>query len=148
MNKRGNSIGARIAALTKFDEGIPPDFDIIQAKTGVSKSGYYKLRSKAISRGWSSGLIIEVEYVDDTSRLGRPKTSIATALFIIEIITKNSITRAWSCARITAKVTGTPGRQAVSASTVYRIFTENGYSIFKRIVKPGLTKEAKDARLT
>jgi len=48
---RGNSVGARITALTKFDEGKPPDFDVILAKTSVSKSGYYKLRSKAISRG-------------------------------------------------------------------------------------------------
>jgi hypothetical protein len=48
---RGNSVGARITALIKFDEGKPPDFDVILAKTSVSKSGYYKLRSKAISRG-------------------------------------------------------------------------------------------------
>lgn len=146
-NKRGNSVGARITAFTKFDEGIPPDFDVIQAKTGVFKSGCYKLRSKAISRGWTPGSIVEVEHVDDAPRSGRPKTSTATALFIVETMTKNFTTRGWSCARIAAEVTGTLGRQAISASTVYRVLTENGYSVFKRTVKLGLTKEAKDARL-
>jgi hypothetical protein len=28
--------------------------------------------------------------------------------------------------------TGTPGRQPVSASTVYRVLTENGYGVFKK----------------
>jgi len=90
---RGNSIGVQIAALTKFDEGEPPDFDAILAKTGVSKSGYYKLRSKAISRGWIPGTVIEVEHINNAPRSGRPKTSIATALFTIQIMTKNSTTR-------------------------------------------------------
>lgn len=98
-NKRGNSIGARISALTKFDEGMPPDFDAILTKTGVSKSSCYKLRTKAISRGWVPGIIVEVEHVNDAPRTGRPKTSTATALSIIEIMTKNSTTRGWSCAR-------------------------------------------------
>jgi transposase len=144
---RGNSVGARITALTKFDEGKPPDFDAILAKTGVSKSGCYKLRSKAVSRGWIPGTVVEVEHIDDTPRSGRIKTSTATALFIIQTMTKNSTTRGWSCARIAAEVTSTPGRQAVSASTVYRVLTENGYGVFKRTVKPGLTEAAKRARL-
>jgi hypothetical protein len=146
-NKRGNSIGSRISALTKFDEGTPLNFDVILTKTGVFKSGCYKLRSKAISRGWTPGLVVEVEHVDDVPRTGRLKTSIATALFIIEIMTKNFTTRGWSCARITAEVTGTPGRQEVSVSTVYRVLTEHGYGVFKRTVKPRLTDEAKKARL-
>jgi hypothetical protein len=63
-------------------------------------------------------------------------------------MTKNFTTRGWSCARIATKVTGTPGRQEVSTSTVYRVFTENGYGVFKRTVKPRLMDEAKKARLT
>jgi hypothetical protein len=45
----GNSIGARIIALTKFDKGVL--HEEITLKTGVSRSSLYKLRSKAISRG-------------------------------------------------------------------------------------------------
>src|SRR5271169_949042 len=49
--KKGyNSIGARIQALTKFEDGVP--HEKITAQTGVSRSSCYKLRSKAISRGW------------------------------------------------------------------------------------------------
>lgn len=147
-NKRGNSIGSRISTLTKSDKGTPPNFDVILTKTGVSKSSYYKLRTKAISRGWIPGLVVKVEYIDDTPRTGRPKISITIALFIIEIMTKNSTTRGWSCARIVAEVTGTPGRQPVSASTIYKVLSEHGYGVFKRTVKPGLTDEAKKARLT
>jgi Transposase len=146
--KRGNSVGAQMLALSMFDEQSPvPDFDAIQLRTGVSKSSVYKLRTKAISRGWMLGDIVEPEHVDDAPRLGRPKTSTATALFIIETMTKNSTTRGWSCACIAAEVTRTPGRQLVSPSTVYRVLTENGYGVFKRTVKPGLTEEAKKARL-
>lgn len=93
------------------------------------------------------GTLVEVEHADDAPRPGRPKPSTATALFIIEIMTRNSTTRGWSCAYIAAEVTGTPGRQPVFASTVYRVHTENGYGVFKRTVKLGLTEEQKKARL-
>lgn len=85
--------------------------------------------------------------MDDALRPRRPKTSTATALFIIETMTKKSTTRGWSCARIAAEVSSTPRRQPISQSTVYRVLTENGYSVFKRTVKPGLSNEMKMARL-
>jgi hypothetical protein len=62
-------------------------------------------------------------------------------------MTKNSITRGWSCARIVIKVTGILGHQAVFTSTVYKVLTKHDYSVFKWIVKPGLTDKAKKARL-
>ncbi len=68
-------------------------------------------------------------------------------MFIIEVVTRNSTTRGWSCARIAQEVSGTPGRQPVSASIVYRVLKENGYSVFKRTVKPGLREEDKVACL-
>jgi hypothetical protein len=46
---RGNSIRARVQALTLFELRVP--HEKITAQTGVSRSGLYKLRSKAISRG-------------------------------------------------------------------------------------------------
>ena len=74
---RGNLTGERITALAKFVEGRPPGFDAILTKTGVSKSGYYKLRSKAVSRGWMPGTVVEVEHVENAPRSGCPKTSTA-----------------------------------------------------------------------
>jgi hypothetical protein len=87
------------------------------------------------------GDIVKPEHVDDASRSRRPKTSTATALFIIEIMTRNPITRGWFTGRIAAEVTRTLSWQKVSASTVYKVLKENGYSVFKRTVKSGLTKE-------
>ena len=91
--KRGNIVGARMLALSLFDAVIVPDFVVITSKTRVSRSSVYKLRSKAISRGWMPGTIVEPEHVDDAPRSGRPKTSTAISLLIINTITKNSIIR-------------------------------------------------------
>jgi hypothetical protein len=88
---RGNSIGARVQALTLFELQVP--HEKITAQTGVSRSGLYKLRSKAISRGWDPSGILETWHVDDAPCPGRPKISIALALFIIKTMTKNSTTR-------------------------------------------------------
>ena len=49
-------------------------------------------RTKAVSRGWREGELVETWHIDDTSHSGRSKTSAATALFIIQTITKNSTT--------------------------------------------------------
>jgi hypothetical protein len=65
----------------------------------------YKLRAKAVSRRWDlDGGILETWYVDDAPHPKRPKTSTATALFIIETITKNSTIRGWLYTKIAAKV--------------------------------------------
>jgi Transposase/DDE superfamily endonuclease len=85
--------------------------------------------------------------VDDAPRLGRPPISTATAKFIIKTMTRNSTTRGWSCARIASEVSNTPGWKPVSASTVYRTLTSEGYGVFKRTVKPGLTTEQMAERL-
>jgi hypothetical protein len=61
---------------------------------------------------------VELFYVDDAPRSGRPKTFIATALFIIETMTKNSVTRGWLSARIAAEVLNTPG---VTAKTKLKL---------------------------
>jgi hypothetical protein len=102
----------------------PPGFEAIRVKTDVIRSSIYKLRSKAISRGWIPDELVEPEHVNDAPRSGRPTTSTVAALFIIETMAKTSTTRGWSCARIAAEVTGRPRRQLVSAGTVYRVLTE------------------------
>ena len=58
MNKRGNSTRTRTSAPAKPDKGTPPDPDPTQTKTDISKSGYYKFRSKTISRDWTLDSII------------------------------------------------------------------------------------------
>jgi hypothetical protein len=114
---QGNSIGARVQALTLFELGA--QHKKITAQTGISRSSPYKLRSKAISRGWGPSGILETWHIDDAPRSERPKISIALSLFIIETMTKNSTTRGWSCWRIAAEVSNTPSWQPVSRSTVY-----------------------------
>jgi len=90
-----NSIGARVQALTLFELQVP--HEKITAQTGVSRSSLYKLRSKAISRGWDPLGILETWHIDDAPRSRRPKISTALSLFIIETMTKNLTTRGWPC---------------------------------------------------
>jgi hypothetical protein len=143
--KRGNTVGARSLALSLWDDGL--DHAKVTAKTGFTRSGLYKLREKAVSRGWRTGEIVEIWHVDDAPRPGRAKISTALVEHIIQIVTKNSTTRQWSCARIAAEVTATPGWQPISASTVYRVLTADSYGVFKRTVKPGLKEADKQRRL-
>jgi hypothetical protein len=85
--------------------------------------------------------------VDNTSHKGRPPLSTVLIKFVIETMTKNSTIRAWSYIRIAAKVSNTPGWQPVSASIVYRVLKQEGYSVYKKTIKPGLIKEQIEARL-
>src|SRR6266536_4636084 len=58
-----HTIGARITALTMFTLGYK-EADYKEA-TGVSQSRVYKIRSKAKSRGWMPGKVVQVEHIDD-----------------------------------------------------------------------------------
>ena len=84
---------------------------------------------------------------EDGARSRRPKTSQDLVDSVLQTVTRNSTTRSWSCARIASEVSNTPGWKPVSASTVYQTLTSEGYSVFKRTVKPGLTKEQMAERL-
>ena len=66
-----------------------------------------------------------------------------TVDLIISIMTKNSTTRAWSCARISQEAA--KSSIMVSLSSVYRILKDNNYSSCKQTVKPGLTLDMKKA---
>jgi transposase len=138
-----HSIGTRMLALTRKRDGVPIHF--ITQELGMSKSALYKVQEKAISRGWSpdpiNKQVVEPHHVDDTPRSGRPRTSTTTAEFILKTMLKNSTTRGWSCNRIASEVSGTPGWQPVSPSTVYRVLKEHSYRVYKRTIKLGLTKE-------
>ena len=119
----------------------------VTAKTGVAQSSLYKIRAKACSRGWAPHKILETWHVDDAPHTGRPPISTALVKFIVQTMAKNSTTQGWSCERIAAEVSNTPSWQSVSTSTVYRALKQEGYGVFKKTVKPGLTIEQMEARL-
>jgi hypothetical protein len=116
-----HSIGARIQAVTFLELNIP--YLEITAKTGISKAQLYKLRDKAISRGWDPKVsgIVEVHHVEDATRSGRLKTSQNVIDLILKTVTQNSTTRGWSCIRIAYKVSTIPRVPQVSGSTVWRV---------------------------
>jgi len=136
-------------ALTRKRDGVL--IHLITQELGMSKSAIYRVQEKAISRGWSPDPIdkqvVKPHHVDDAPRSGRPRTSTATAEFILKTMLRNSTTRSWSCNRIAAEVSGTPGWQPVSPSTIYQVLKEHGYRVYKRTVKPRLTKEQIEERL-
>ena len=102
------------------------------------------MRTKAIARGWVSG-VVEVSHVEDAPRTGRPKTSQAVIDLILKTVTQNSTTRGWSCAKIASTVS--TSIVTVSARTVWRVLRQNNNFSYKRTVKLGLKLEDKAARL-
>ena len=52
-----HTIGARIQALTLYELRV--GLEKIKQQTGVAKSSLYKLRTKAISRGWDPSRVLE-----------------------------------------------------------------------------------------
>jgi hypothetical protein len=81
----------------------------VTAKTGVIQSSLYKNRTKACSQGWAPHKVLETWHVDDTPYHKRPLIPTALVKFIVETMTKNSTTKRWSCERIAAEVSNTPG---------------------------------------
>ncbi len=147
QGKQQHSVGARIMAIALHDAGI--SYETIEAKTHVKKRTVYNLVDKARDRGWRPGQIVQVEHVDDKVRKGRPGLTESTKDKIIAIVTKNSTTRGWSCARIAqelAKDTAL-GPHYPSPSSVYRTLKERGYNVYRRTIKPGLNTAQKKARL-
>ena len=140
------SIGARIQAVTFLDLGIP-HLEITK-RTGISKVQIYKIRDKAISRGWDLQIsgVVEVFHVEDRARSGRPKTSQDLVDSVLQTVTRNSTTRGWLCTRIAFEVSSLSISQ-ISQRTVWRILREHQYFSYKRTVKPGLKLEDKVARL-
>ena len=68
--KKQNSVGARVTALSLFDCGF--EMDKITLRTSVSLSSVYKVRKKALERGWNVGENVETWHVDDAPRSSRP----------------------------------------------------------------------------
>jgi hypothetical protein len=85
-------------------------------------------------------MVLEPCHVDDAPRNGRLKVSHFVTSLIIQVVTKNSTTRGWPSLRIAQEVSSLlPGKQTVSASTVYRIGLlsnriESNFCIFDSII--------------
>jgi hypothetical protein len=116
-----HSIGARIQAITFLELGIP--HWEIKAKTKISKSQLYKLRNKAINRGWDPKVsgIVEVHHVEDAPRSGRPKVSQNVVDLILKTVTQNSTTRGWSCSQIAYEVSLALKESQAAESTVSEV---------------------------
>jgi hypothetical protein len=64
-----------------------------------------------------------------------------------DIVTKNLITRSWSCGSIAVKVATRLGvKKSLCAKSVYKVLKVKKYKSCKQTTKPGLTKEMKQAR--
>jgi hypothetical protein len=135
-------------ALTIMESNVPYHFII--ALTKISTSQLYKIRNKAIKRGYNpviSKLLLDA-YVTDKRKPGRPSILTLDLIQMVEdIVTKNSTTRSWSCGNITVKVAMRLGvKKSICVKTVYKVLKAKKYKSCKQTTKPGLTKEMKDAR--
>jgi hypothetical protein len=122
----------------------------ITALTKISTSQLYRIREKALKRGYKpkvSKLLLDA-YVTDKRKPGRPLVLTLDIIKMIEdIVTRNSTTRSWSCGNITAEVATRLGvKKAICAKSVYKVLKAKKYKSCKQTTKPGLTKEMKAAR--
>jgi Transposase len=145
--QKPHSIGCRQHAVTLFAMKEP--IHRITALTGCAETTIRKLRRKAIDRRYDPevSVICEPWMIEDAPRSGRLRTSQVVVQHIIDTVTKNSTHRGWSCQKIASVVSEIPGIAPISARTVYRVLVFNGYSSYKRTVKPGLNDENKKIRL-
>ena len=109
----------------------------------------YKLYQRAFARGFNPDTckIVKVEHVQDDDKSGRLKCSQVVVDLILKTVIKDRQTRQQSSQAIANEVSKTPGIASVSASTVWRVLTAEGFRLYKRIFKPGLTKDNRIKRL-
>jgi hypothetical protein len=88
---------------------------------------------------------IEVNYVANAKRTSKPPISIKAAKYIVQVVTKNSITCSYSCAKIAQEVKKLRGH-SIALRIVYKILKDEGYSCYKLTVKLRLNKDIKKAR--
>lgn len=137
----------RLQALTIMESHVP--HHQITALTKICTLQLYKIRNKAIKRGYNpevSKLLLD-SYVADKPKAGRPPVSLNIITLIEEILVQNSTTRSFSCGHIAAEVATKLGvEKAVCAKTVYKVLKAKKYKSCKQTTKPGLTQAIKDAR--
>ena len=98
-----------------------PVWKIVQI-TQIDDSTVRRIRRRAISRGWdkeNKGLIL-LDHVTDALRSGRPPFSQEICDEVLKVVTKNSITRMYSCQKIADVVSENLRKEdIISVSTVY-----------------------------
>jgi hypothetical protein len=87
---------------------------------------------------------IEVNYIANAKRTSKPPISIKVAKCIMQVVTKNSITCSYSCAKIAQEVKKLKG-YSITLKIVYKILKDKGYLCYKLIVKLRLNKDIKKA---
>jgi Fe2+ or Zn2+ uptake regulation protein len=100
----------------------------IKEAIGVSRTRVYVLAALARERGWreNENMPLEVYYVLNQPRSGRPAISPAAIKCVLKVVLQNSTTRGFSCA-IIAKEVRKRGHE-VAARTVWKVLTAVGYS--------------------
>jgi hypothetical protein len=88
---------------------------------------------------------VEVNYVANTKCTSRPPISIKAAKCIVQVVTKNFITRGYSCAKIAREVKKLRG-YSIALKTIYKILKDKGYLCCKLTIKLRLNKDIKKAR--
>lgn len=142
--KKEHRIAARAQAVTLFQLNYP--MHQIERLTTISRPHIYCLHAKALERSWNPDVCMKLEdsHLANAERTSRPPISIEAAAAIVKVVTKNSITRGYSCKRIAQEVKSLG--HFVAPRTVYKILKAEGYSCCKLTVKPGLNKEIKKAQ--
>jgi hypothetical protein len=145
---RYHNPGTRMQALTMMESGVP--HYQVTALTTIHFSGSYKIRRKAISRGYNpevSRILLDV-YVADAPKLGRLLMKQGLVELIEEVSLQNSTTCSCYCGAIAAEVSTRLGVQnALCVKIVYKVLKKKNYKSCKQTVKPGLTDQMKKDRL-
>jgi len=134
-------------ALTMIEAGIP--HHQITTLTKICTSQIYKIRDKAIKRGYNLKILrlLLDSYVTDKPKPRRLAITLNIVALVKEIVTKNSLTRSFSCGHIALEVALRLGvKKDLCAKSVYKILKAKKYRSCKQTTKPGLTKEIKDVR--
>jgi len=87
---------------------------------------------------------LKVNYIANAKRTSKPLISIKAAKYIIQVVTKNFITRSYSCTKIAQKVKKLKGH-SIALKIVYKILKDKGYSCYKLTIKLKLNKDIKKA---
>jgi transposase len=141
-----HDLGTRLQALALLEHGIP--HATITTITGISTTAIFAIRRRAISRGYDSttSKTLLLSYVEDAPRSGRPKKATKELENeVVQVITKNSTTRQMTTQQIANAIS--TEACSISARTIWNVLKSLGYGCYKPTYKPGLTKEAKAARL-
>jgi transposase len=120
------STSARIKAIYILED--KKSLAQIREATGVPKSAIYRLVAIARERGWveNKNMPLEVSYILNAPRSGRPGISPKVIKCILKVILQNSTTRGFSYTIIIKEVK--KRGYEVTPRTVWKVLTYIGYS--------------------